>query len=218
MIGRPERIVLARDPDYDPADAAMQFRLTYEGELLGASRSNTRAGHKHAIRRAFHRQLRRLWQVHPAFEGSRPDPDYKGSVDEWFKHSQAAVIENYERAGFRFYPLATRQLSLLCGIDILFLRPDTPGSVIASGDIDNRLKTIFDALRMPRDRAEAGGCSPSGDEDPFFCLLEDDSLISSASVETDTLLQPTGSEWDRNDARLVITARLTPYLAPLLRR
>jgi hypothetical protein len=64
---------------------------------------------------------------------------------------------------------------------------------------------------LPRDKAEAGGYPPDADEDPFFCLLEDDSLISQASVETDTLLQPTGDIWNRNDSRLVITVRLTPY-------
>ena len=38
----------------------MKFRLTYEGRLLG----NGRAQHKHKIRRAFHPQLKRLWEVH----------------------------------------------------------------------------------------------------------------------------------------------------------
>jgi len=100
---------------------------------------------------------------------------------------------------------------LLCAIHILFLRLDEPGAVLSSGDLDNRLKTIFDALRLPRDKVEAGGYDPDEDEDPFFCLLEDDSLINHASVEADTLLQPTGEVLDRNDSRLVITVKLTPY-------
>ena len=40
----------------------MEFRLTYEGKLLGASRRDTRAKHKHDIRRKFHPQLKRLWE------------------------------------------------------------------------------------------------------------------------------------------------------------
>jgi len=103
-------------------------------------------------------------------------------------------------------------MSLLCSVHILFLRPDVPGGVIRSGDIDNRMKTIFDALRMPSGKDELGGYdTPSKGEDPFFCLLEDDSLISQASIETDTLLQPTGPDWEANDARLVLTVRLSPY-------
>jgi len=178
--------------------------------LLGASRNNSRVRHKHEIRKLFHKQLRRLWQVHPAFEGYRFE-GLQGDPRRLAQGKFEAVVNNFERAGFRLYPLATRFLSLLCSVEILFLRPDVPGSVLSSGDIDNRLKTIFDALRLPGDTTETGGYGPSEDEDPFFCLLEDDSLISHASVETDTLLQPTGDEWERNDARLVITVRLTPY-------
>lgn len=217
MIGSPERVTLAHDPESDqPEKPAVEFRLTYEGILLGASRSNSRAKHKHEIRKVFHKQLKRLFQVHPAFAKYRWDQyDENNQMDRvsilgnQFNYEQ--VINNYERAGFRFFPLATRHLTLQCRIDILFLRPDVPGSVISSGDIDNRLKTIFDALRLPRDRSETGDMGPSDDENPFFCLLEDDSLISHAAVETDTLLQPTGDTWERNDARLVITVRLTPY-------
>jgi hypothetical protein len=92
------------------------------------------------------------------------------------------------------------------------LRPDLPGRAIQSGDINNRMKTIFDALRLPNNKDELGGYDlPSEGEDPFFCLLEDDSMISHAAVETDTLLQPIGDSWRPNDARLVVTVRLSPY-------
>jgi len=81
MIGRPERIVLARDPDHDLTEGpAVQFRLTYEGRLLGASRTNPRPKHKHEIRKTFHKQLKQLFKVHPAFEIYRfrdiNDPEY----------------------------------------------------------------------------------------------------------------------------------------------
>lgn len=211
----PQKQTIAADPDFEAGGSGMDFRLTYEGELLGASRSNTRAKHKQQIRKVFHRQLRRLFELHPAYAQYQ----YEGLTGDPRKMAEGyylGVIRNFERAGYHFFPLATRYASLLCSIEILFLRPDVPGSVIKSGDIDNRLKTIFDALRMPHDRAELGGYdAPSEDEDPFFCLLEDDSLISHASVETDTLLQPTGAEWRTNDARLVITVRLRPYRVSL---
>jgi hypothetical protein len=43
----------------------MEFRLTYEGILLGSSSGNPRGKHKHEVRRVFHKQLRRFWDIHP---------------------------------------------------------------------------------------------------------------------------------------------------------
>jgi hypothetical protein len=140
----------------------MEFRLTYEGILLGASRNNTRAKHKHEIRKVFHRQLRRLWEQHPVFESY---PKNKAAV-RYFQPTDVLasgedyekVISEFELAGYKFFPIATQKLSLLCSVQILFLRPDTPGGVIRSGDIDNRMKTIFDALRLPaNERVAARG-------------------------------------------------------------
>ncbi len=107
-----------------------------------------------------------------------------------------------------------RSYSLLVGLEVLFLRPDPPGGIIRSADIDNRLKTLFDALRMPSGASELGGYDPAEGEDPFFVLLEDDSLLSHIAIETDTLLEPTessGGEFLANHARLVMTVSLKPY-------
>jgi hypothetical protein len=59
------------------------------------------------------------------------------------------------------------------------------------GDIDNRIKGMLDALRMPS-KSEIGSAnlSPQQGEAPFFTLLEDDALVTSPSVETDYLLEP----------------------------
>jgi hypothetical protein len=206
-------VVLKHDPYNKIGDSDLEFRLTYEGILLGASRSDTRAKHKQEIRKVFHAQLKRFWEIHPAFESYQPvDENTSQTAARDAKHKYDALVERYARCGYNFVPIATRTLSVLCSINILFLRPDVPGAILQSGDIDNRLKTIFDALRLPRDKNELGGFdTPADGEDPFFCLLEDDSLISHVSVETDTLLQPTGDEWEVNDARLVVTVGLRPY-------
>jgi hypothetical protein len=82
--------------------------------------------------------------------------------------------------------------------------------VLSSGDIDNRIKTLFDALRMPQNEAELGGHHAQEGEDPFYCLLEDDSLIDHAEIEADTLLEPVSRELNRNDARVVLTVSLRP--------
>ncbi len=81
-----------------------------------------------------------------------------------------------------------------CRLDILFLRRDAPGNLIKSGgDLDNRLKVLFDGLKMPGSAEELGGVQPGADEDPFFCLTEDDALITEVTIKTDRLLKPQGA-------------------------
>jgi hypothetical protein len=211
-----ERRVLWTDSDAESflAEGAMQFHLTYEGQLLGASRSNTRAKHKHEIRQAFHKQLRRLWQSDPVLRDLKlyvnTDPLPEQDALARFGRPVPAIeslASNFARNGYRFVPLVIESFMTLCKVEILFLRPDLPGGLLESGDIDNRIKTIFDALRMPKDRAELGGYDkPGSDDDPFFVLLEDDKLIDSVSVTTGLMLEALeGDQFERNHARLFIT-------------
>jgi hypothetical protein len=72
------------------------------------------------------------------------------------------------------------------------------------GDIDNRIKVLFDGLRMPEHTPELGGVPLEVDENPFFCLLEDDSLITSVTVTTDRLLLEKNAEEKPNDVHLII--------------
>ncbi|MGH8201138.1 MAG: hypothetical protein ACREVO_12395 [Steroidobacteraceae bacterium] len=124
-------------------------------------------------------------------------------------HSADALATRFARSGHNFVPLVTRDLELLCAIEILLLREGKPGAVIKSGDLDNRLKTLFDALCMPRDQGQLGPyLSPAEEEKPFFCLLEDDSVITKATVETDTLLQSVSEPPSENDVRAVITVKI----------
>jgi hypothetical protein len=208
--------VLKSDPYHSVGEADLEFRLTYEGRLYGASKGDTRAKHKHEIRKAFHRQLAVLWSSHPFLKGGHEVSFSHGMRPFIGIYNNETLIESvskrFERCGYSFVPLVREDLSLLCSVEILFLRPDRPGGLLRSADIDNRLKTLFDALRLPKDRNELGGfASPDANETPFFCLLEDDSLITHVSVETDLLLQPIQEQQDPNDAKLVITVRIRPY-------
>jgi len=82
---------------------------------------------------------------------------------------------------------------------------------LRSGDIDNRLKTLFDALRIPEAGENYHLNTKEAGETPFFCLLEDDKLITKVSVETDQLLQFVTPDRSVNEVRLVITVTLRPY-------
>ena len=85
---------------------------------------------------------------------------------------------------------------------------DGPGSIVKSGgDIDNRLKVLFDALRMPQTCDEVCGDVPAEDENPFFCLLEDYKLISKVQVETNRLLTPPAEGEHIHDIHLVIRVK-----------
>ena len=84
-------------------------------------------------------------------------------------------------------------------------------------DLDNRVKTIFDALRKAKGDHElglntkSGLVTPGSDEKPFYVLLENDNLITHASVATDTLLAPVENTTPDEAARLVVTVTIRPY-------
>jgi hypothetical protein len=90
-----------------------------------------------------------------------------------------------------------------------------PGSVISAGDLDNRIKTLIDCLKIPRSKNELpADVSPLADEDPFFVLLEDDNQVTGLKVETDMLLDPIEQGQDSSQrTRLLITVELRPYEA-----
>ncbi len=157
----------------EKAETAMQFRLIYQGPL-DPQTSQSRVRQKHEIRRALHPQLKAAWRQFP----------FLARRLEYF-------AEQYKRDGFRFVPLINEQQALYCSLDILFLRRDAPGNlVISGGDLDNRIKTLFDAFRITKNKEELGSATPDPDEDPFFVLLEDDSMITEIKITTDRLLTP----------------------------
>lgn len=186
----------------------MEFRLTYEGELLPTSQRHTRGTHKHEIRKAFHPQLKRLWETHPVLRNKKMDGP---GVEPELRIDMLAA--RYPLGEYKFIPLVTDELRLTCGIDVLLLRPSPPGKLLGAGDLDNRLKTLFDALRRPTNTQEVGDYDrPDESEKPFFCLLEDDALVTKVSVESDMLLEKVNGGYDAQSTRLIITVTLRPYI------
>lgn len=223
MSNTQKRIVVVDDPENCPEEPWMEFRLTYEGPLRSTQgepwgdQRDPRAEHKHEIRRVFHKQLRRLWEITPFLrEGKSTGPEpitlYINSLPlierpiSTVRDAHSLALQ-YAQFGFKFVPLVTTELNLVCGLDILFLRPDKPGN-LWRGDIDNRVKTLLDALSVPEANDRYCDRTPAEDEKPFYCLLEDDALITKLSVETDQLLETDGSP---DPVRLVVTVRLRPY-------
>ena len=117
---------------------------------------------------------------------------------------------------YRFAPIAHPFMLLLCELDIVLLRRDYPGSVVQAGDIDNRVKTIIDALRMPQSPNEivANDKVPLEGETPFFVLLQDDNQLSGVRVKAETLLDPPIERTEYNlDTKVYIYVNLKPYVA-----
>ena len=169
----------------------VEFRLVYKGSLP-AHGSEVRK-YKHMVRTALHPQLKELWHQHRFLQINL---DY--------------FARNYQRCGFQFVPLINRDQGKSCVLDILFLRRDSPGNLVKSGgDIDNRIKILFDGLRIPQTCDEVSGQVPTADQDPFFCLLEDDAMITEVNITTDRLLVPTEEGERIHDVLLVIRVRTT---------
>ncbi len=171
----------------------MQFVLTYAGPLKATQQDptpgqpNRLAEHKHEIRREFHKQLKLLWSTNkflrdhkvnpnsvslPPAEQARQPGFWGGGPDTRIPMVED-IASQYQESGFRFVPLVRESLSLLCSLDVLFLRRDFPGSVISSGDIDNRIKTLIDALRRPRSGNELQIKQPSGNNAKILPLAEE---------------------------------------------
>ncbi len=161
----------------------MKFILTYKGDLLATTRGVS--SDKQAIRRYIHPQLKNLWELEP-LKSRRADlvDRYNGNQNE------IQLSKNVSK--FRFVPLVSSRShwDMVAKLDILFLRPSAPGDLIRNGgDLDNRIKLLIDGLRVPSEQELPVGEVPQDDEDPFFVLLEDDALVVSFGVETETLLQ-----------------------------
>lgn len=174
----------------------MRLVLTYSGALP----PNGNPQEKHRIRTALQPQLKEQWAIDPALNAiARSADNGVTKLDQ--------IATKFARGGFRFVPLVMRDFNLVCNLDILFLRREEPGAVLQTGgDIDNRLKTLFDSLSVPQVN-QLQGAIPQPGEDPFYCLLEDDSLVAGVEIKTERLLDPPANA---TDVRLVITATVRP--------
>ena len=149
----------------------MNFTLTYDGIL----KANGSPRHKQEVRRIFHSQLKELWK------GSPVDPSKEESKNQ-----------RVEIGDYSFFPIIPAGHEAVVELQIIMLRPgQPPGYIIGQGgDIDNRLKTLFDSLKMPEEDEIPPNDQPESNEHPFYCLLRDDKLITSLSITTDRLLEP----------------------------
>jgi hypothetical protein len=206
----------------------MKFTLTYDGPLP-SSGSKPKNDAKWKIREKLSPQLRDLWASHPALrqvEENRHFPRTGGTTLTQVHHLHPGPIvhprhitssgepvhnmfgnrdlldlcEPIHKHGAYFRPLVRESYALHCGLTIRFLRKEPPGKVYQGGDIDGRIKTLMDALSIPQHKEQVIGSA--GVNEPIFCLLEDDSLVSGLHVESERLL--TDQDHSPDFAKLLI--------------
>ncbi|MET4180673.1 hypothetical protein ABIB94_002773 [Bradyrhizobium sp. JR7.2] len=160
----------------------MKFTLLFEGDIPPRRKGSHDEIHK--IRCDLSPQLKALWDFPPLADEAK----------KWLKHADEnggdyAILE--KRGGAVFAPLISKRNDLHCELRIKFLRQQAPGQFIADGgDIDNRMKTFLDALSVPP-LAQASLFAQFASEEPIYCLMQDDGLVTKLDVETDRLLRPT---------------------------
>lgn len=204
MSGFREVRVHAADYDFRARDCPLKFTLTYEGSLKTGGRV---ADQKHARRKVFHNQLKRLWKVHPLLSRwHMPINQYMAAPAQDVLQAKHAKI-----GAFKFVPLITEDLSVEAALNFHILRPsDFKGN---RADQDNIVKVVNDSLKMPQTTGDLpGGASPGDGEVPFFVLMQDDGLLSKITSTADELLQPVNGkdEIERDDARLFIDVYIRP--------
>jgi hypothetical protein len=213
--------------------SVMKFTLIYDGDLKASGKHGAKVLAKWEIRKQLHPQLKSLWATNPVLiavnrnrlvptsefvltqSGAGGDTNMVQShrLQHSFKQDVCATLN---RGSHEFIPLVRDSLDLKCGLKIIFLRREEPGRIYQAGDLDNRLKTLFDALSVPnRDQIIDGDLYA----EPIYCLLEDDRLISRIDVDTQQLLREEGGS--KHEVRLVIEVdvriiKFPPYNSPFL--
>jgi hypothetical protein len=181
----------------------VEFTLYYRGPLKATTKSNTRIREKHDLRQKFHEQLKELWKQKPLSEYPEfLEHDKRIATgmgeDEHGQYGDYEDITLLRQVGeFQFVPTVSSDLNMVADLTITLLRPEEPGSIITEGgDIDNRLKTLLDSLKVPKVAEIPTNESRSEDESRFFCLVEDDNLITSLDIKTDRLLDSSAAPSD----------------------
>jgi hypothetical protein len=188
----------------------MELWLNYVGSLP----NKANPAKLHEIRRAFHPQMKRLWECHPALQAATHGSVQAAPEIDPTMPLRDGLSRRYVSHGYSWIPLIRGECALFCSVEILMLRMDLPGGHVRSPDLDNRTKSLLDALTLPNrsiSQAAMGG-PPSEDEKPFYVLLEDDKWVTRIAIESGTLLVPVDTK-DENHLQAIIKVNLSPQYA-----
>ena len=198
----------------------MEFTLRYVGPIPSGNRGI------HKIRIAFDEQLADLWardlrlkdvdqtQIRRFVRSDRFPYDVRQQEkQEKVRPTPDGVHGYHEVRGVRFVPLVTRWRYLRCELAVRLHRYEgdlhTGGVLYHGGDLDNKAKALIDALRMPMGPRDL----PSNVSHPrplFFCVLEDDRLVTKLTLESRNRLGPRPRKREMTNLDVDVDIRIFP--------
>ena len=145
-------VVLLNDPYRHCSEDALEFRLTYDGPLMGASRNDTRSNHKHHVRKSLHSQLFDLWTKNPSL-------NLWGLNDEQNVRKRACVVlaNRFVFNGIGFVPLSWDGFGVACKLDVLMLRPISPDKHLCNLRYRQSSKNTFRCVQNSKGRGMLSG-------------------------------------------------------------
>ncbi|MBV8054850.1 MAG: hypothetical protein JO071_06370 [Deltaproteobacteria bacterium] len=199
------------------------FTLQFKGPLHSDQAKNIdKRAERHRIRRAFHEQLFKAWQLAPALcNVSKDNFRHVAKRKRILELDDGAQIRLDPNWGFtllrgkKFIPLVirARDMSLVCDLDIrMYWREKRFGGLLRRRDstegfdLDNRLKGLLDALAIPQENQLPDDVS--NDPDLFLCLLEDDNLIARLSIQAEPLGLPPSANEEEGYVELNVTVKV----------
>jgi hypothetical protein len=188
----------------------MEFYIQYEGRLPSQNSKDkeNRRVETHRIRRHFHSQLLRLWNDRFGALAGLPPRRTPGLNEHRRRYLEAKSLA-VKDTEFIVLPIVTKSENLVCGLDISLYRNDRPGSFVGpSGDLDNRLKVLFDAMTIPN-ASQLDGLAPEQGERPLFCLLEDDALIVDLRIQAVQLWTTVNSPEEKHEFKVAVKVKVS---------
>lgn len=151
-------------------EESVSISFKYKGPLPSGGRKSPRSKEKQLIRRQLNLQIAKYME--------NPPPEIFGL---------STSNERKSIGTFVFQPIICKGRGISCELEIKVFSRTPFGTVYSHGDLDNRIKTLFDALCTPNKDQLTDTDSPTDKESLFWILLEDDSLITDFSVKTEPL-------------------------------
>ncbi|MDR1691560.1 MAG: hypothetical protein LBR35_01850 [Rickettsiales bacterium] len=155
----------------------MRFKLIYKGQVKINPKKRTQ--HINKIRMVISEQLKNLYEIDPYSDLKKLMTKTPG---------KPSIIRTV--GGVDFISLISPEMNFLAEINMQLLVPEL--TTTPRADIDNRMKTLLDALRRPQDSHEvAQGVDKT---QPVYTLLDDDKYVSELTINTSHLLDQSGDE------------------------
>lgn len=169
--------------EYVKSKASVEIILKYDGEIPCEQNGRGQRDFKQNLRQYFSNRLRRLWR-----DDENLSHWHTVGLPQAKRKKRIHVIDNPDHypffsasmCGFVNVPIVTFHNKLYCALDIKLIGD---AAMKSFKDVDNRLKVVLDALRMPRQSSEVPESMQGNGSEQLFCLLEDDSLIKKFCVE-----------------------------------